>query len=243
MAKPPPLTVDQRDGVDQRRADAGDHAVPLARRLLAHLDQVAMPGGDAAARQPWRMALLQMAISRTREFGADLASTRGAIEAGIPELASALRDACDELRLRHRRQRLAVIGRLDDHFVRADTVHPIEQPLALPVEAAFDLQRRRALLGEVPARARLDGAHRVLHFLVQGKVEPGNVNAIEIGKLEVDAGAALRVTTPALRLAPVVASVRLPPTRRACRSTSSRTSRCKFQSLDRFRPKLLRRRA
>ena len=45
------------------------------------------------------------------------------------------------LRFRHRRQRLVVIGRLDDHFVRADAVHPIEQPLAFPIEVAFHLQR------------------------------------------------------------------------------------------------------
>ena len=46
-------------------------------------------------------------------------------------------------RLRHRRQRLLVVRRLDDHFVRADAVHPIEQPLAFAIERALDPQRRK----------------------------------------------------------------------------------------------------
>ena len=47
-----------------------------------------------------------------------------------------------DLRLGHRRQDLAVIGRLDDHFVRADPVHAIEEPLAFAIQIALDLQRR-----------------------------------------------------------------------------------------------------
>ena len=59
-----------------------------------------------------------------------------------------------DLRLAHRRQRLVVIRRLDDHFVRADAVHPIEQPLAFAIEIALHLQRRKPVRhdAEVPAR-------------------------------------------------------------------------------------------
>ena len=42
---------------------------------------------------------------------------------------------------RQRGQRLRVLGRLDDHLVGADAVHLVEQPLALAVERALDLQR------------------------------------------------------------------------------------------------------
>jgi hypothetical protein len=35
-----------------------------------------------------------------------------------------------------------VLGRLDDHFVGADAVHLVEQPLALAIEQTFNLQRR-----------------------------------------------------------------------------------------------------
>ena len=36
-----------------------------------------------------------------------------------------------------------MIGRFDDHFVRADAVHAIEQAVALAVEIAFDAERRK----------------------------------------------------------------------------------------------------
>src|SRR5262249_15747137 len=39
------------------------------------------------------------------------------------------------------RKRLVVIGRLDDDLVGADSVHAIEEPLALAVERAFNLER------------------------------------------------------------------------------------------------------
>jgi hypothetical protein len=48
-----------------------------------------------------------------------------------------------DLGLRHQRHRPIVIGRLDDHLVRPDAVHPVEQPLALAVERAFHVQRRK----------------------------------------------------------------------------------------------------
>ena len=46
-----------------------------------------------------------------------------------------------DLRLGHRRERLVVIRRLDDHFMRTDAVHAIEHALGLPLEAAFHFQR------------------------------------------------------------------------------------------------------
>src|SRR5882762_8475560 len=45
--------------------------------------------------------------------------------------------------LRQRSQRRRVIRRFDDHFMRADSVHLVEQPLALFIEFAFDPQRRK----------------------------------------------------------------------------------------------------
>src|SRR5918993_5943653 len=42
-----------------------------------------------------------------------------------------------------RRERLPVLGRLDDHLVRADAAHLVEQALALAIERALHLQRRK----------------------------------------------------------------------------------------------------
>ena len=36
-----------------------------------------------------------------------------------------------------------MLGRLDDHFVRADAVHAVEHALALAIQFAFDAQRRK----------------------------------------------------------------------------------------------------
>ena len=36
-----------------------------------------------------------------------------------------------------------MIGRFDDHFVRADAVHAIEQAFAFAIQAAFNSQRRK----------------------------------------------------------------------------------------------------
>src|SRR5438094_4161267 len=49
-------------------------------------------------------------------------------------------DALDLL-LAHRRQRGQVIGRFDDHLVRAHPVHPVEEPFTFAVEIAFYSQR------------------------------------------------------------------------------------------------------
>ncbi len=47
-----------------------------------------------------------------------------------------------DLRLGHRRHRLAVIGRFDDHLVRSNAVHPVEHSLPFAIESSLDLQRR-----------------------------------------------------------------------------------------------------
>ena len=57
--------------------------------------------------------------------------------------------------LRHRREPLVVVRRLDDDLVGADAAHAVEHPLALAVERALDAQRRK-LVGhdaQVPAGA------------------------------------------------------------------------------------------
>src|ERR1700733_6772683 len=41
------------------------------------------------------------------------------------------------------RERLLVIGRFDDHFVRAHSVHTIEKAFAFAVQSSFDPQRRK----------------------------------------------------------------------------------------------------
>ena len=64
-----------------------------------------------------------------------------------------------DLRLRKRRERLRVARRFDNHFVRADAVHPIEEPLAFAIEIALDAQRRK-FVGhdtDIPARAVAPG--------------------------------------------------------------------------------------
>jgi hypothetical protein len=60
---------------------------------------------------------------------------------------------------------LVVARRLDHDFVRADAVHLVVQPLAAPIELAFDLQRRELVRhhAHVPAgrvrRAALEPVH------------------------------------------------------------------------------------
>ena len=58
------------------------------------------------------------------------------------------------------RQRELVIGRFDDHLVRAHAVHAVEHALAFAVETAFDAQRRKFIghhaqrpSGRVPSAA------------------------------------------------------------------------------------------
>ncbi len=60
-----------------------------------------------------------------------------------------------DMRFAHGRQRLPVFGRLDDDFMRADAVHAVEHALALTIEVAFDLQRRKLVRhdAQVPAGA------------------------------------------------------------------------------------------
>src|SRR5436190_23848644 len=47
-----------------------------------------------------------------------------------------------------------VIGGLDDHLVRADAIHPIEQALPFAIEVSLDLQRRKQVRhhAQIPAR-------------------------------------------------------------------------------------------
>ena len=49
-------------------------------------------------------------------------------------------DSAFSARLRERR---GVIRRFDDHFVRADAIHLVEQAFAFAIEVAFDAQRRK----------------------------------------------------------------------------------------------------
>ena len=45
--------------------------------------------------------------------------------------------------LRHGRKRELMVGRFDDHLVRAHAVHAVEQSVAFAVQVAFDAQRRK----------------------------------------------------------------------------------------------------
>src|SRR5580704_9647874 len=58
------------------------------------------------------------------------------------------------------RERLHVVGRFDDHFVRAHAVHAIEQAFALAIEAPFNSQSRKFIWhnAEGPARGVLSCA-------------------------------------------------------------------------------------
>ena len=53
-----------------------------------------------------------------------------------------------------RRQRGGVIRRFNDHFVRADSVHLVEQAFSFAVQLAFDPQRRKAIRhhAQLPSR-------------------------------------------------------------------------------------------
>src|SRR5579859_1353479 len=60
--------------------------------------------------------------------------------------------------LAERGQRGGVIGRLDDHFVRADAVHLVEKTFALAPEIAFDAKRRKFIGNHAHAPAGRVGA-------------------------------------------------------------------------------------
>src|ERR1700723_2915509 len=52
------------------------------------------------------------------------------------------------------RERLHVIRRFDDHFVRAHAVHAIEQAFALAIEATFNSQSRKFIRDDAQRPAR-----------------------------------------------------------------------------------------
>src|SRR5688500_67814 len=58
-----------------------------------------------------------------------------------------------DVALRHRRQRLLMPGRLDDHLVRADAIHLVEQTFALAVERAFHAQHGELVRHDAQAPA------------------------------------------------------------------------------------------
>src|ERR687898_1910343 len=58
-----------------------------------------------------------------------------------------------DIALPHRRQRLLVARRLDDHLVGADAVHLVEEALALAVERAFDAQHGKLVRHDAQAPA------------------------------------------------------------------------------------------
>ena len=107
------------------------------------VDLLAHEGRHDRQRNQLRMRMLERRASRPAVV---LEQQDVAQAAVLPEVAHALAERRQhplDLGLGHRRQRLDVIGRLDDDFVRADPVHAIEHPLAFAVEPALDLQRRK----------------------------------------------------------------------------------------------------
>ncbi len=95
--------------------------------------------------------------------------------------------------------RLVVIRRLDDHLVRADAVHPIEQPLPFAIEIALDLQRGKPVRhdAQIPARRvrraavlpeRADLGRR--HVLATG-TERTVLAGDDLGALELEVGGPL----------------------------------------------------
>ena len=63
--------------------------------------------------------------------------------------------------LRQRRQRRCMLRRFDDHFVRADAVHLVEETFAFAVQFAFDAQRRKFVGHHANAPAGRVGAAAV----------------------------------------------------------------------------------
>src|ERR1700674_972912 len=55
--------------------------------------------------------------------------------------------------LRERRQRRRMVRRLDDHFMRADTIHLVKQPFAFAVQLTLDAERREFIRDHANAPA------------------------------------------------------------------------------------------
>ena len=79
----------------------------------------------------------------------------------------------------HRRERAAMVGRFDDHFVRADAVHAVKQAFAFAVQVSLDAQRGKFIgnHAHLPARrvraasvaAVLENLGRRLRFIASNK--------------------------------------------------------------------------
>src|SRR5580700_10949602 len=59
-----------------------------------------------------------------------------------------------DLLFSHRCQSAAMVGRFDDDLVRADAVHPIEEPFAFPVQVSLDAQRGKFVGNDAHLPAR-----------------------------------------------------------------------------------------
>jgi hypothetical protein len=108
---------------------------PRALNLLAH------KGRHDWQRDQLRMRVLQRRAGRPAMI---LEQQDVAQAVVLPEVAHALAEGREhslDFAFGHRRQRLVMIGCLDDDLVRADPVHAVEHPLAFTVEPTLHLQR------------------------------------------------------------------------------------------------------
>jgi hypothetical protein len=96
-------------------------------------------------------------------------------------------------RLAQRGERLLVPGRFDDHLVRADAVHLVENPLALPIERPFhtqhgnpvrhDPQRPARRVGCAPVASegeQLSGRHLLVSFTEGTRGIRRHVDGLEV---------------------------------------------------------------
>ena len=143
-------------------ADDVAEDAPLLRREMppGALDLLAHEVGHDRQRDQLRVRVLERGAGDGALVLEDKDVAKPAI---LPEIQHALaegRQHALDLDFGHRRECLVVIGRLDDHFVRADAVHPVEHPVAFAIEPALDLQRRKLVRARPARPSRASSARR-----------------------------------------------------------------------------------
>ena len=103
---------------------------PRAVHLVAHFAR------HNRQRDELRVRVLQRGTRRGTVVLENDLRPESPVALGDPGRAPPRRQHLLDRALVHRRQRVLVARRLDDHFVGADAVHLVEEPLATPVEAS-----------------------------------------------------------------------------------------------------------
>ena len=157
---------------------AGDDARVIGAFLLYQIaEHAAAPALEVGARagelvlemlrhQRHRQELRVRMVERRAGLRAEVLDDQKALEAEVaPQVAHALAPRPQHplhLLARHRRQGRAMVGRFDDHLVRAKTAEPLKERLPGIAEVRFDPQRRLAIGddADLPAGAVVGRAGR-----------------------------------------------------------------------------------